>query len=115
MIEVNIPGFGDLQLFHLVLDYNGTLALDGTRLPGVAEALAALSRDLQIHVVTADTYGLAASQLAGLPVKLTILPAGAQADAKRDFVTALGAASVAAIGNGRNDRKMLDAAAIGIA
>jgi hypothetical protein len=29
MIRINIPGFRDLQLVHLVLDYNGTLAVDG--------------------------------------------------------------------------------------
>lgn len=65
MIEINIPGFGNLQLAHLVSDYNGTLAVDGKPLPGVSEALEALSSDIQIHVVTADTFGLAADELAG--------------------------------------------------
>ena len=27
MINVHIPGFGDLELTHLVLDYNGTIAV----------------------------------------------------------------------------------------
>ena len=52
MIEVNIPGFGDLALEHLVLDYNGTLALDGKLLPGVTEVLGALEKELAIHIVT---------------------------------------------------------------
>ena len=29
MIEIEIPGFGALQLAHLVLDYNSTLAVNG--------------------------------------------------------------------------------------
>ena len=29
MIEISIPGYKHLQLKHLVLDYNGTIALDG--------------------------------------------------------------------------------------
>lgn len=29
MIDIEIPGFAHLQLDHLVLDYNGTLARDG--------------------------------------------------------------------------------------
>ncbi|HXU92335.1 MAG TPA: hypothetical protein VFP33_01630 [Gallionella sp.] len=115
MIEIDIPGFRKLRIAHIVSDYNGTLALDGKLLPGVHEAIEALSSEVQIHVITADTFGLAAGQLASLPVRLTITPAGSQAEAKLKFVSDLGAETVVAIGNGRNDRKMLGAAAIGIA
>lgn len=114
MIEVNIPGFGDLSLEHLVLDYNGTLALDGKLLPGVTEVLGALQEELSIHIVTADTFGLAAKQLSRSPGKLTILPPGNQQEAKLEFIQKLGVQNVVAIGNGRNDAKMLAAAAIGI-
>jgi soluble P-type ATPase len=44
VIAVVIPDYGSLQLQHLVLDYNGTLALDGRLLPKVAGGLA---RDLE--------------------------------------------------------------------
>lgn len=115
MIPVDIPGYRQLQLAHLVLDYNGTIAIDGTLIPGVADALTELGAILKTHVVTADTFGSVAAQLAGLPVTITILPAGDQAQAKLDYVTSLGAGSVFAIGNGRNDREMLKAAAVGIA
>lgn len=114
MIEVSIPGFRDLQLSHLVLDFNGTLAVDGKLLPGVGEAITALAAHLKIHVLTADTFNAAATQLTGLPVQLTITPKQAQAETKLAYVTELGAAGVVAIGNGRNDRKMLEASALGI-
>lgn len=115
MIEISIPGFRNLCLSHLVLDYNGTLAVDGRLLPGVGDVLTNLATHLTIHVITADTFGLAAAQLNGLPVKLTIAPVESQAETKLAFVMALGTESVVAIGNGRNDRKMLKAAALGIA
>jgi P-type E1-E2 ATPase len=115
MISIDIPGFGQLELAHLVLDYNGTLALDGRLLPGVAEALSDLAPCLRIHVITADTFEIARAQLAGLPIELTITPVDGQANAKLQFVSALGAHTVVAIGNGRNDHKMLGAAALGIA
>ena len=35
MIEVDIPGYRTLQLAYLVLDHNGTLAVDGILKPGV--------------------------------------------------------------------------------
>jgi len=115
MISIEIPGFGKLDLAHVVVDYNGTLALDGLLPPGVGEALAELARQIRIHVVTADTFGLAEQQLMGLPVALTIMPVASQAEAKARFVSQLGADSVVAIGNGRNDWKMLSVAAVGIA
>ena len=115
MITVDIPGFRELRLEHLVLDYNGTLAEDGKLLPGVAATLKALARTLQIHVVTADTFGCAARELSGLPLDLILVPDAAQADSKLEFITNLNVDKVVAVGNGRNDRKMLEAAALGIA
>lgn len=115
MLSISIPGFADLRLVDLVSDFNGTLAHDGRLLPGVAEVLAALAADLQIHVVTADTHGGSARELQGLPVSLSVIAPGSQAAAKRAFVERLGASGVVALGNGRNDREMLAAAALGIA
>ncbi|MBS1224976.1 MAG: hypothetical protein H6R24_1654, partial [Proteobacteria bacterium] len=44
-----------------------------------------------------------------------ILPPGNQAAAKADYVRQLGGQTTVAIGNGRNDRLMLEQAALGIA
>ncbi|MFP4033479.1 MAG: HAD family hydrolase [Desulfococcaceae bacterium] len=115
MIDVEVPGFGRLGIEHLVLDYNGTLAVDGRPVDGVADDLNALADRLAVHVVTADTFGKAAEALSEVRCRLEILPPGGQDVAKRDFVQALGADRTAAVGNGRNDRLMLRAAAVGIA
>ena len=115
MIAVASPGVRERRLQHLVLDYNGTLAADGGLLAGIATALNALADSLQIHVVTADTFGLAAKELTGLPVELILLAETDQAEAKLEFVTRLDESTVVAVGNGRNDRMMLKAAALGIA
>ncbi|GAB6906981.1 conserved hypothetical protein [Desulfosarcina cetonica] len=115
MISIEIPGFGKLSLDHLVLDYNGTLAVDGILLPGVKAALNILAQSLTVHVVTADTFGKAAAGLTGVNCQLRVLPAGEQDRAKADFVAQLGAARTVAVGNGRNDARMLAAAALGIA
>ncbi|MDJ0781024.1 MAG: ATPase P [Desulfosarcinaceae bacterium] len=115
MIACEIPGMGPLRLRHLVLDYNGTLAVDGGLLPGVAERLQSLAKDLSITVLTADTFGRAAQGLGDLPCELAILPEGSQDIAKREFVRGLGAEMCVCIGNGRNDRLMLETAALGVA
>ena len=114
-LAIEVPGAGELRLEHLVLDYNGTLAVDGGLIAGVADRLHRLARTLQVHVVTADTFGRARSGLAGLPCTLSVLPPGEQDARKLEYVRALGAERVVAIGNGRNDRAMIGAAALGIA
>ena len=89
--------------------------MDGLLLPGVAEGIRTLAADLSIHVLTADTFGKAANGLAGLPCDLAVLPPGQQDLAKRDFVLGLGADQCVCMGNGRNDRLMLEAAGLGVA
>jgi soluble P-type ATPase len=115
MLRVDIPGFGLLRIEHLVLDYNGTLALDGRLLPGVRPRLRVLARLLEVHVVTADTFGTVRRALRGVPCRTAVLGARRQDRAKRDYVRKLGADRSACIGNGRNDRLMLRAARLGIA
>ena len=115
MIEVDVPGLGLLELKHLVLDLNGTIALDGEVLPGVTERLDRLSGQLNVHLLSADTRGLAAQTAAQLGVTLTRVDPGDESGRKRKVVELLGRHEVVAIGNGVNDRQMLEAAALGIA
>jgi soluble P-type ATPase len=115
MIEITIPGEGKIQLEHLVMDYNGTLACDGNLLDGVAARITELAACLTIHVITADTFGKVQAGMAGLPAIVRILPATGQGHAKMAYVAQLGRSRVVAVGNGRNDKLMLQAAALGIA
>ena len=58
-MKIDIPGYRTLDLRYLLLDYNGTLAVDGRILDPVRQRLHELSRHLQIQVLTADTHGTA--------------------------------------------------------
>lgn len=116
MLKLEIPGFTTLTLEHLVLDYNGTLATDGKPVPGVIDRLRKLQQDLKIHIVTADTFGTARAELSGISdAPIVILEPENQARAKRSYVDGLGASHTVCIGNGRNDRFMLEAAALAVA
>ncbi|MDL2286376.1 ATPase P, partial [Desulfococcaceae bacterium OttesenSCG-928-F15] len=115
MLKLDIPGLGAVQIDHLVLDYNGTIAEGGIPVPGVLERLQELSRILEIHVITADTFSSAASRLTGYPLRFFLIPPGNQDAAKRAFVESLDASRVVAVGNGFNDALMLQVARIGIA
>jgi soluble P-type ATPase len=115
MIQIDIPGYKQLRLEHLVLDYNGTLACDGILLDGVARKLNELSAQIQVHVLTADTFGKVRSAVSGLACQLSILPVANQHLGKLKYIEELGPESTVCIGNGRNDRLMLQEAALGIA
>lgn len=113
-LKIDIPGWRRLALEHLVLDLNGTVALDGALLPGVAQAVDRLAEDLTCHLVTADTFGTA-HKLFGPCVTVQVIQAGDEGAQKLALVEKLGAEKVAALGNGANDVEMLEASALGIA
>jgi P-type E1-E2 ATPase len=115
MIELNIPGRGTIQLQHLVSDVNGTLAVDGRLIDGVARPLLALRDRLELHLLTADTHGKQTEIDRQLAVQAVRILPGDEAEAKAAYVRQLGREGVVAIGNGANDAAMLREAAIGIA
>lgn len=114
MISIDIPGYKKLELQHLVLDFNGTLAIDGKIIEGAKPLLQELSKQLAIHVITADTFGTSQKELAGLDCKLVIINPDAQDLQKDRYVVDLGAKNVIAIGNGQNDALMLWQAGLSI-
>ncbi len=115
MLEIIIPGGKILNLLHLVLDYNGTIACDGRLIDGVAERLASLGQHMEVHVLTADTFGSVEQQLAKINCRLSIIPREHQDQAKKNYVQHLAVENCVCIGNGRNDSLMLKEAALGIA
>jgi soluble P-type ATPase len=114
MLRIDIPGYKTFRLEHLVLDYNGTLALDGEIIDGVKERLVLLSRDMQVHVLTADTFGHARSRLKDVECQFHLIGKGDQALAKAEYVKGIGPERVVSMGNGRIDRLMLEISALGI-
>jgi len=115
MLEIEIPGYRSLRLSDLILDYNGTIAVDGKITDRVKERLVGLSKSLGIHILTADTFGSVRNQLAGVACQLSVIPLENQVQAKVDYVRQLGCEGAVCIGNGRNDMLMIKEAALGIA
>ena len=113
MLKIQIPGREELQLHHLVLDYNGTIAKDGHIIDGIVEKLEELSSHLQICVITADTHGTAARRCEGLPLEVKTFPTTEVGAIKAEEVRRL-SGGVVCIGNGFNDIPMSDAADLSI-
>jgi P-type E1-E2 ATPase len=115
LIRIEIPGWSTRELGHLVLDLNGVLGLDGEPIASVDERLTALSAHLGVYLVTLDGHGLAGGISQRLRGQLVHTEPRYEASEKQALVERLGAEQVVAIGNGANDARMLQSAAIGIA
>ena len=115
MFEITIPSRGLLRLQYLVLDVNGTIALDGQLLSGVGERIERLRTSLEPWLVSADTQGTLSGLASQLGIQAKRLDPGDECKQKAEFVAGLGSHSVVAIGNGANDVEMLRQATVGIA
>ena len=114
-MEFLIPGIKPLQINNLVFDFNGTIAVDGIIIEKVADQLNLLSETFNIHIITADTFGTAKDQLQSVCCEVVIIPEEKQSESKLQYIKSLGEKSCVCFGNGRNDFRMLQEAAIGIA
>jgi P-type E1-E2 ATPase len=114
MISVSIPGWGDIEIEYLLVDYNGTIALDGKVKAGVKELLEKISRYIRVFIVTADTYDSVDNDVDIMGFNVLKVKKENSAEEKAKIVKELGPEKVLAIGNGANDALMLKEAALGI-
>ena len=114
MISVSIPGWGDLDIEYLVVDYNGTCAFDGKLREGVKDVMEKVSRYIKVFIITADSYGNIDNE--GSTIGFSIIKVGKDGSGKEKarIIKELGPEKVVAIGNGANDAMMLKEAALGI-
>ena len=96
MIELDIPGRGGLRLQHMVTDVNGTLAVDGQLIDGVAKGLLGLCDRLQIYLLAADTHGRQELLDRQLGLQAVRIPGGGEAQGKGNLRSRSG---------GRSDRR----------
>lgn len=115
MIQIDIPGFGQVELSHAVFDFNGTLAVEGKINAETIGLLQKLQDKLEIHILTADTFGFVEKALKGYSFYIQILKNSAESEQKADYVKKLGSSKVITFGNGNNDVGMFKSSRIGIA
>lgn len=115
MFELKIPALGHYNFKYIIFDYNGTLAKDGKLCDKLAQRLVALSRILEVHVLTLDTFGSVREQLKELPVQIAVIQSEDGTAGKGAYIEDLGPDLCIAVGNGSNDCKLIKKARLGIA
>ncbi len=114
MLIYKIPGKGNIEIQNIVFDYNGTIAVDGKLIDGIKELINKLAEDVNIYVLTADTYGTAEKECIGINGKVLTFSNENAGDSKREIVKSLGGNTIC-LGNGFNDIPMFKEAALSIA
>ncbi|ALM09768.1 MAG TPA: ATPase P [Candidatus Peribacter riflensis] len=102
-MHFTIPGQDPFTIETLILDLNGTLAIDGILVPGVAERIEALREQLHIILFTGDTQGNAHAIARELTIEVRVTP---DASAKAEEAKKLHPETAATIGNGRIDLEL---------
>ena len=72
-MRVKIPNYKTLNLDYLILDYNGTIAIDGILKQECKSLLKDLAPHIHIFVITADTFGTVQEQLAPFKVEIKVV------------------------------------------
>lgn len=115
MIVLEIPGHETITVDQVTFDYNGTLAVDGVLVLGVKEKIMELTkRDVNVFILTADTFGTVRSQCEDLPVIIEVFSKDNIAQKKKNFVEKIGKETTIAVGNGRNDLEMFEKSVLSI-
>jgi len=115
-MKIDIPGHKAIDIENLVLDLNGTMAVDGRLRADVVEKIGELNRrGVRIYMVTAGTHGGVDELEDNMGMKVLLIKRGNEAEQKRDLIEKIGNGVTAAIGNGANDYLMLERAALSIA
>jgi soluble P-type ATPase len=115
MININIPGWGNMEIDNIVLDMNGTIATDGIIPSEVKEKINSLSGGVKIYILTADTQGTAGEESSDVKAELLKVSEEDSAEIKLEVMESLDPTRTVAIGNGSNDHLILKEAALSIA
>lgn len=107
MIHYEIPGMKPFDIKNLCLDYNGTIACDGSLIKGVKEKILLLKNKLNIYVLTADTYGTVEKECKKLGINVRKFDRENAAVCKKKIIKSLTGKTIS-FGNGLNDIKLFD-------
>jgi soluble P-type ATPase len=114
MIPIERPGLDPLEIESVLLDFDGTLAIDRRVHPKAKDKINLLSKRTNIYVLTTQKKELIEERLRKVKAEIIYLAEGDSSRRKLDLLRQLGPSRCVAIGNGMDDAAMIQGAAIGI-
>ena len=114
MIFIERPGQGNLEIEFILIDFEGTLALDRRVHPKAKDKINLLSKRAKIYILTKGEKEHAEEVLKKVKAEIIYLMEGKSSQQKLDLLRQLGANRTVAIGNGVDDVPMIEEAGLGI-
>jgi soluble P-type ATPase len=114
MITLQRPGRTPLEVEFILLNLEGTLAIDRRIHPKAKDKLNLLSKRTSIYILTKAEPEAIREILRKVKAEVVFFKEGEVSRAKLDLVRHLGATKTVAIGNGVDDVPMIEEAGLGI-
>jgi len=114
MINIEIPGYGNLHIKNVLIDYNGTIASEGKLIPSLKNIIEKLSKKVNLYVITADTFGTVSKEIENFPIEIIKIEKENERQQKVEALKKLGSQNTISYGNGNNDKLIIKESVIGI-
>lgn len=114
MILLQRPGREPLEIESLLIDFEGTLAIDRRVHPKTKDKLSLLSKRLKIYVLSKEPKEIVETALRKVKAELVCVREGESSQEKMTWLQRLGPERTVAIGQGWDDVEMIEQSAFGI-
>jgi soluble P-type ATPase len=114
VIAIERPGQGNLEIEFILIDFEGTLASDKRVHPKAKDKINLLSKRTKIYILTKGDQQLVSEVLRKVKAEVIYLKEGESSQGKLNLLRQLEANKTVAIGNGVDDRSMIEEAGLGI-
>lgn len=114
MILIERSGQEVLEIDHLLIDFEGTLAMDRRVHPKAKDKINLLSKRLKIYIFAKEERERVEDVLRRVRAEIIFLNPGESSKQKLELLKSLGGLRTAVIGNGMDDLSMMKEAALGM-
>ena len=114
MITIQRPDQDNFEIDFILIDFEGTLALDRRVHPKAKDKINLLSKRTKIYILTKEEKECVEEALKKVKSELIYLSEENSSQQKLDWLHQLGATRTVAIGNGIDDISMIEEAGLGI-
>ena len=114
MISILRPGMESLDIHFVLIDFEGTLAMDGRVHPKAKDKVNLLSKRATITILTKSNREKVEETLKKMKVEILYLTEEDSSQQKLNVLQRLGSHQTAVIGNGLDDVRIMEQAGLGM-
>lgn len=114
MISIQRPGAENLEIHFVLIDFEGTLAMDGRVHPKAKDRINLLSKRTTFYVLTKGDRERVEKVLRKTKAEIIYLTEGNASEEKLALLQRLGPQQTAVIGNGLDDGPVIEQAGLGL-